>query len=329
MKYFPFAQSLRGVAALWVVLFHAEEGGHVKALIAAAPWLNPLFTAGHLGVPMFFALSGFVIAHSTANFQPSAGNYGRFIVRRSLRLDPPYWVSMAFVVALGLLSARIKHEPFAVPHVGTVATHMLYLQGILKSPEISPVYWTLTYEFQFYLFFVGMLVLKHRIVWLLMFALAVASALQIFPDVGLFVNLWSAFFIGVLACKGIEDRNARIAACALAAVMLASLDIFLAGSVVTAFLLWLCAVKGVERQPRVLLGLGAISYSLYLFHNPLTGAVGFMIHKIIGEGVAADLVALVAIIATSIAGAAAVWWLVERPSHGLSRRISMERRAQT
>jgi len=54
------------VAAFWVVLFPASEGGHVDHLKAALPaWVSRMvFDWGHLGVALFFVLSGFVMMHS-------------------------------------------------------------------------------------------------------------------------------------------------------------------------------------------------------------------------------------------------------------------------
>ena len=53
-----YIQALRGLAALWVVFYHAREH---------TPSFGWLFDSGHYGVAIFFALSGFVIMHSIAN----------------------------------------------------------------------------------------------------------------------------------------------------------------------------------------------------------------------------------------------------------------------
>ena len=109
---YAFVQALRGIAALWVVLFHAYAGGHIPALHAALPaalsWL--IFETGHLGVAVFFTLSGFVIAHSLAGATMDPRNWGRFMLRRSIRLDPAYWASMGIVIAVAAVSASVKGE---------------------------------------------------------------------------------------------------------------------------------------------------------------------------------------------------------------------------
>jgi peptidoglycan/LPS O-acetylase OafA/YrhL len=52
---------------------------------------------GHFGVPIFFVLSGFVIALSLDGKPMSLEIIGRFILRRSIRLDLPYWTAIVLL----------------------------------------------------------------------------------------------------------------------------------------------------------------------------------------------------------------------------------------
>jgi len=333
--HFPLVQSLRGLAALWVVLFHAEEGGHLASLTGALPSFisDIVFRAGHFGVPIFFALSGFVITHSIRGVEPTGATYGRFILRRSLRLDPPFWASIAFVVIMAFIAAQAKNETFSAPTTGTIVAHIFYLQQILGLDTINTVYWTLAYEVQFYAFFVGILTLAGRgkragrVVWISMFALAMAGAVHLLDGAptGLFVNLWAAFFIGVMSYKALEISRARLPAILLGVTMFLFGGSFMAFSAAAAALLWLSGMSWLPWSATKLQWLGTISYSLYLFHNPLTGAASFIVHRILGSGVAADMAALIVILLVSITGAAAFWWLLERPSHRLSRLVSLRK----
>ncbi|QXF12714.1 acyltransferase family protein [Sphingopyxis terrae] len=327
---FAFVQALRGIAALWVVLYHAHAGGHVQALQTAMPSFlaHILFDAGHLGVAIFFTLSGFVIAHSLAGSTMTPGNWGRFMLRRSVRLDPAYWASMVLVVAFGALSARVKHEAFSLPDVGNVAAHIAYLQVILGLPGISPVYWTLTYEIQFYAFFAAAMMFP-RFMWALL-PLALASAIGVFDGAvpGLFVNLWANFFIGVLAKYASEDPRWLWPMAAIG-VPLAWSGEFGLTNAITAVALWAAvrsgwAIRGFDW--RWLQFLGAVSYSLYLIHNSITGAAGFAMRKVLGTSVLADAATLIVIIASSIGAAWLLWLTIERPSHALSKRILSERK---
>jgi len=69
---------LRGVAALAVVAFHFHPG------------TSPLLAHGYLAVDLFFALSGFVIAHAYGRQLMNGEPVGRFMLRRLIRLYPLY-----------------------------------------------------------------------------------------------------------------------------------------------------------------------------------------------------------------------------------------------
>jgi peptidoglycan/LPS O-acetylase OafA/YrhL len=293
---FLFVDGLRGVAAFWVVLFHAKI--HIPLLMAALPPLvaHALFREGENGVAIFFALSGFVIAHSVRDADPDAAYLGRFALRRSIRLDPPYWASMALVLGFALLSARIKHEAFALPDAGTVAAHMLYLQELLRIPAISTVYWTLTYEVQFYLVLILAMIAARRagpIVWAILFVIAAlwgSGLLQHNLHPGLFTSHWYGFFLGVLAYRAHHSRTVTIAFWTLAAIVLAGAlwreNMFAAVCALTAVALrWTTATGrlGGWLGWRWLQVLGLVSYSLYLTHNSITGAAFFLWKRVAGR----------------------------------------------
>jgi peptidoglycan/LPS O-acetylase OafA/YrhL len=105
---FAFVDALRGLAALSVVLYHSYEVGHIAGLLAHLPaWVTHLLRQGGIGVAVFFVLSGFVIPHSVARSRVTLPFVGRFMLRRSLRLEPPYWFAIALAICFAQLSARV------------------------------------------------------------------------------------------------------------------------------------------------------------------------------------------------------------------------------
>lgn len=152
---FVFIDALRGLAALSVVLFHAVEGHHIPELFGRLPYgLQIGLENGNLGVAIFFVLSGFVIAHSLYDQKMNISLLGRFTLRRSLRLDPPYWFAIALTIGLSMLgSLVVKDRSIETYSLGQVAAHLLYLQDILGYQNINSVFWTLCFEIQFYLVF--------------------------------------------------------------------------------------------------------------------------------------------------------------------------------
>src|SRR4051794_36748970 len=86
-------QVLRVVAAVGVVAFHL--GHHAGEMLGAGGRLVEWLRTGPWAVfpvPLFFALSGFVLSHAL-----QASPRGRFLFGRVLRLYPGYWVAAGAV----------------------------------------------------------------------------------------------------------------------------------------------------------------------------------------------------------------------------------------
>jgi peptidoglycan/LPS O-acetylase OafA/YrhL len=96
---FVFVDALRGIAAMWVVVYHAFESKRLTNLEPLLPnWTAQLIHSAYLAVTVFFVLSGFVIAHSVARRRVDAPYVGWFMLRRAVRLDPPYWASILAII---------------------------------------------------------------------------------------------------------------------------------------------------------------------------------------------------------------------------------------
>lgn len=75
---------LRGLAALAVVAFHVP---HPPGTLSLVP-------RGYLAVDLFFALSGFVLAHAYGAELARGGNVRRFMIARLIRLYPLYLIAL-------------------------------------------------------------------------------------------------------------------------------------------------------------------------------------------------------------------------------------------
>ncbi|WP_257450571.1 acyltransferase family protein [Archangium lipolyticum] len=148
---------LRGFAALAVVLPHAVGLFIFAGSGALSEWMVRVADFGHRGVEVFFALSGFVIAFSLRHTRLSPRGIGQFILRRSLRLDPPYWVALGLFCGYLLLRAAMTGKPAELPSAPHLLSHLLYLQDVLGYGQLNIAFWTLCIEFQFYLAFAVLL----------------------------------------------------------------------------------------------------------------------------------------------------------------------------
>src|SRR5262249_34471508 len=146
-----------------VVLFHAAEGGHIPAFLQSLPTpFAAAFLHGNLGVAIFFSLSGFVIAHSLRALHVKPAIAARFMLRRAIRLDPPYWTAIAFTISASVISAHLLAGKTPTPVTpDQIAAHLFYLQEALRYSAISTVFWTLCQEIQFYLGYALLLCAAH------------------------------------------------------------------------------------------------------------------------------------------------------------------------
>lgn len=328
---FTVVDGLRGIAALSVVLFHAVTAGHVDAVFRLFPtWTKDIFLLGENGVAIFFVLSGFVIAHSLFRKRMSGGDFVRFTLKRSARLDPPYWVSILVAIGFAYLSSRIVSDKGMPQYtLGQIEAHLFYLQDLLGYPAIGTVYWTLCLEIQFYLLY-ALMVMSADFMALFFAAACIASALwplHLAPNVwtGLFLPLWHTFLLGAVSYWAWKRPKVAPLFFLFASVTLSAGlfygERFTVVAAMVSLLLYLCAVRDALSWGlnwRWLQFLGLISYSLYLSHNIVTGAV-FRVGKIVSPpGASAELACWIVSVAACVATAALLWWTVERPSLRLS-----------
>ncbi len=340
----PFIDALRGIAAMWVLIFHIAEGGQIAALQAVLPaWFNlAVFTSGHFGVPIFFVLSGLVIALSIGDDRVTAAYTGRFALRRAIRLDLPYWASIAITLAFVAIKSRML--PAADIHIaspGEILAHMFYLQEFLGLREINAVYWTLCYEVQFYLMFCALIGIAQAFrrrdadsgSLAMVFTLAALVSI-IWPLVpalhlrGLALPNWHGFLLGAFAYWTLKGRMPTrwfvVYALALIGVFTTTRDPFTAVCVTTATVILLVGRADKLRTwlsgPTLQL-LGRISYSVYLLHLPVVGASFFVLNKLLPRTPLLDLLAGLVVVAVTCAAAQLFWWSVERPSTALAKRL--------
>lgn len=139
---------LRGFAALSVLLFHC---------VHVAPWPSfpqhgPLvwFRLGGFGVPIFFALSGFVVTQAALRelkTQPERARFA-FMLKRIARIAPLYLLTSALFLALVDSGALRGADALFQALTHLTFTHSLFV-GTINS--INGPTWSIGVEFQLYL----------------------------------------------------------------------------------------------------------------------------------------------------------------------------------
>lgn len=338
-----FLDALRGIAALLVVFYHLY-GKLSESLDSVLPSIiTNIFSYGYLGVTIFFVLSGFVIGGTLANATVSGSYLGRFILRRSIRIDLPYWVAIALAVLLLVVKDKILKLEVDYPNGLELFAHAIYLQDYLSIHPLSGVFWTLCLEIQFYLLFaLSMFFFRKFNAQAHSFFLASTSILSllIYCDVlpvdipGFFLPYWCFFVVGVIVQRALMGERLGFFAFLLVAMLIGAFiredGASLVTAIVVSVLIYALGVLGKLKNflnVKPLQFLGAISYSLYLTHADIGWKAMSILDKIRPLSNSFQELALLYFVLGVIASilfASVFYLLVERPSLYLAKKISLK-----
>lgn len=163
-----YLDGLRGVAALYVALFHAhQEGGWPLRGETLPPFLlrgMQWVAQGHYAVAVFIVLSGYSLMLPVARSETGSlrGGFGPYIFRRARRILPPYYAALGLTLLLllalpGMQTPRNSNWDWALPAFtpGTLISHLLLVFNLNPAwaGRIDPPMWSVATEWQIYFIF--------------------------------------------------------------------------------------------------------------------------------------------------------------------------------
>ncbi|HWZ35391.1 MAG TPA: acyltransferase [Mucilaginibacter sp.] len=305
---------LRAIAALGVCIIHIQFATGVTFNKIVDYFIN----SGQQGVAVFFVISGFILPTSLYRSGYQLKNFFRFIAKRSLRVDPPYWFSIILLFTIGLYPAKALH-------IDRLLYHLTYLVPFVKGQEwFTGVYWTLSIEFQFYLILAllfPLLIKGPKYV-----SIAVLIAISLFclryTVRGFIISYVYDFAFGFLAFFAytkIVNMRPFIIILVGFTVAICCFKSIASGLVPFLTVLTIVFMKTSKPVP-VLSFLGNISYSIYLIHIPVMTFLGHQLSIYHLSPLALSVI----FIATIIPAAYLMFYLVEKPSMLLSKRIKLK-----
>jgi len=297
-EFVPQIDGLRFVAIMAVLLYHAQ--GYVMVKTGAEPGSGGLLQAvlahGSFGVPLFFALSGYILC------RPFLGgrkvSIKRYFTRRFTRLEPPYIISLLLVFL-----AKVQWGGDAAQLLPHLAASLFYLHNLVYGEQsaINGVAWSLEVEWQFYvlapLLFLVVARARSRVrqAALLLFVALGGIGYFLFTtgaDSRIFLSIlrFFGFFLAGVWVAVLDEDHADFGRGSLAfdvvgiAAWLAVLWILLrsdAGMSLLPLLTAVLVLSGIRgRHSRRLLGwwpvycIGAMCYTIYLYHFFVVSALG-------------------------------------------------------
>lgn len=313
-------------------------------------------------VPMFFALSGFLITASAIRL-----SLKNFLLNRGLRIVPALAVDILIcALIIGPLFTTVSYSDYFSDgrffryFLNIIGYIHFELPGVFDGtplPLVNVALWTVPYEILCYVFAAFFIVAKwlpgkYKVLFLTL-ALAILSALldidavmAMFPKrlhpllTSVFLHrpsrIMSAFLFGMIAYQWREQiKYSRILLFSCIAICLGAALIPITGTIVALQIVLIPALTYIT----VYLGLtkvpvpeyfkkGDYSYGVYLYHAPLIQVIITLFPGLTHSGTEGVILTFIGTMALVLLVANLSWHFVEKPILGLRRKFSFVARVR-
>lgn len=337
---------LRGIAALYVVFFHANGQYRMPELI------RPFIRHGYMAVDLFFILSGFVMAMTYAGLFENGFCFKSFKQFLLLRLARIYPLFALMTVLTAILIATVLSKTYSFNHLGVALLFnftLTHVWGFANS--VVPPSWSISTEWAAYLLFpvgvfVGLRLPRRWSLLGLLVSFGVLTLIAYGPTwiaqtelhrrhgpldiassyaVGTTLRCLASFYIGLVAYRFrdlIPARGTGVFFLLIIGLLCVKNSDLALIPLFALLIMSLSADEGwVARllKSPVLYWLGVISYALYLIHD--------LVLRIVFKAIPAAgfhypmLTALIASVVISLALATLSHYGYERPSRKVFRNL--------
>ncbi len=314
---------LRAIAAIAVCIFHFANG-----FLHAGNPIYDVFKEGHLGVEVFFVITGFLVPYSLFRKNYHFKQFGNYMLDRILRLHPAYLAAVAICILQEFIGSLLPTGRAFWVEWQDVFWHLFYLPPYMDRPWLLILFWTLAIQFQFYILFgllYGLFFHENKIIRVTMLLIFMAinfsfndnltynnylpfymlifiPGILIFQRMQGMLNNWEYWALLLLDCYLLYDQRfesfLRPSAVLFASVLIQFLSI----------------------EHPVWKWLGNISYALYLIHLPV-GWSFMNMAKTYTQDEALLSGALIVAVLLSIGAAYLFYRFIETPSQIWAKQI--------
>ena len=152
---FDELDGMRGFATILVISYHIFKRADYFTTNAILHFFTSLTLYGWYALDTFYVLSGFLIAMILLRTKGETHYYKNFYVRRSLRVFPLYYFTLALILFLMPLldSDYVAEIPRALPFYLFYLQNLFHFLSNVQGTTYLSVTWSLAIEEQFYLLF--------------------------------------------------------------------------------------------------------------------------------------------------------------------------------
>lgn len=308
-----YIETLRGIAALSVAIFHFSHFQGNKQNLIESEIIRQITVYGAQGVELFYMISGFIIPFALYKSRYQIKNYLQYLSKRIIRLIPPYLVTITLIYLVSYVSCKfIWYIGFDI-NFKQLIVNVFFIADLFPQYDwINPIFATLKVELQFYIL-IGLLftLMQKNEIWmtLILSVLLFVGVMTRTTDT-VFVNM-PYFLSGYLFFKIYTSGYSyfyfilQLAIFAILYQYYLPEDIWVV-LVATALFLYL------PKDFKFLNHTGKISYSYYLIHGLIGGQILYFTQDLSIWKNQPWLMFLIAILSSWIA-ARIMFWLIEKP----------------
>jgi len=172
-QHYPFLDGIRGIAILWVFLFHSLGESYGWNHFPWRGWLRSFdeprslvllfpLSLGGLGVAIFFAVSGFCIHLSHVRNREKGWRY--FFHRRFFRIYPAY---LAAILIFFFLWPWHNYSLYSPTSFKSIIAHLFGVHNLYIHTkfDINPSMWSIGTELQLYAVYPLLLIVMSKLGW--------------------------------------------------------------------------------------------------------------------------------------------------------------------
>lgn len=324
-KYISVVNALRGFASVIVCIFHLIC---LPLGFLENSFIYQIAPFGKYGVQIFFVITGVVIPLSLINSQYNYSKFGKFMLKRIIRIEPPYLFSIiAAVLFILLKNYFLTNSPHSIPSAANLLLHIGYLIPFFKDQHwFIIVFWTMAVEFQFYILIslIFPLLTHQKLPARLFIYCLIFGSASIFTNQE-FTLVWlPVFMMGIIYINLILEKIKKLEFILILAVS-SCFSFFLLGFTITFVSVITLAVIHffASYQNKLADFFGNISYSLYLTHTIFGSAVtNFFVPHV--TTLSAKLLVVLFSFIFSVIAAYVFYLLIEKPSKKLASKIVLK-----